>query len=270
MTKMVAQQQISPRPDKKDTPVFSYKNAENVLELAEKLQILSAQKRENALELARAVCIFANAGLPDETGTDAGREKQRQRLAAADELLKKEGWLDERVHILAYLLADSRGFPEELLDVANEYRQIAKQLASVNTYGFVLEQRQAFFCRMDASTGQVKFDKFTLLGPYQDVLKQALSHRGIDARRFKRCVACNAFFYQPRRKSRACSRKCEDVLMSREHYEREKNRRQQARELRAEGKTIFEIAAALKLPTKKVRPYIAEGEVRDGAQKERG
>jgi hypothetical protein len=88
---------------------------------------------------------------------------------------------------------------------------------------------------------------------FGDLFVDALTHPKIDLRRFARCTACQAFFYKPREKSRACSRKCENVLMAREHYARQTR----ARELSRQGKSVPEIARALNVADPKVRRYLS-------------
>jgi hypothetical protein len=87
---------------------------------------------------------------------------------------------------------------------------------------------------------------------FQELLLDVVNDPRIDPRRFARCAACQAFFYKPRGKSRACSRKCENVLMAREHYARIKR----ARELACQGKSQTKIAAELKVKPVQVLAYL--------------
>jgi hypothetical protein len=92
---------------------------------------------------------------------------------------------------------------------------------------------------------------------FQDTLDEVLRDPKIDVRRFARCDVCRAFFYRPRESSRTCSRKCENVLVARERYARQKQNRAKALELRSQGKTPFQIAHDLDIKLAKVRGYLA-------------
>jgi len=94
------------------------------------------------------------------------------------------------------------------------------------------------------------------LGRYDGVLVDALRNSGVDAGRFARCAVCQAFFYKPRQRSRACSGQCENALKGREHYARMKR----AQELKNQDKSLFEIARELGVKAGQVRKYLSAKE----------
>jgi hypothetical protein len=109
---------------------------------------------------------------------------------------------------------------------------------------------------VDRSTGRRVIKMANL---FQDLLLDVRNHPKIDLRRFARCAndKCRAFFYKRRATtSRACSRKCEDILMSREYSAREKQNRAKALALYSQGKTAFQIAPKLKVSVARVRAYL--------------
>ena len=90
-----------------------------------------------------------------------------------------------------------------------------------------------------------------------DVVSEMLADPRIDRRRFARCVNCQKVYYKPRVRSRACSKRCEDALRSREHYWLGIGRRECALTLHREGRSLFEIASTLGIKPKQVRRYLA-------------
>jgi DNA-binding CsgD family transcriptional regulator len=262
----------------------------------------AAKKPENALELARRLCVLANAG---ELG---GRDVERVR-AAVSLLAAQPDWspfdvITEAVAsgameppgVLGRSKVDFTAKPvdyaplaDEIADVlagkdswlcatllAQELRIFARRLdlliTGVNGGGFVDERRELRWTWVD-ETGRVRSESISGLGGYRGLLERVLAHPGVDPRRFRRCEneKCGAFFYKPRGRSRACGRKCEDVLMAREHYWLEKARREVALKLKAQGLNLREIAAALGVSMKRVRRYItANREKRDNGQKTQG
>ncbi len=121
---------------------------------------------------------------------------------------------------------------------------------------FFLERRQISLLRLNPKTGRVEQELVAPLGIYQGVLERALDHPGIDGRRFALCVQCSAFYYKPRRSSRACSGRCGNLLRQSEHYYREKKRRERALKLWRGGKTLSKIAAELDVKVSQVRRYL--------------
>ena len=283
-------------------------------------QASAAKKPENALELARRLCVLANAG---ELG---GRDVERVR-AAVSLLAAQPDWspfdviaeaiasgaigplpggrmivrrskvefvakpvnyaplVDEIADVLAGKVSAfisalgeeevEEGLAGKELQVSayflvEELRSFARRLDALITRshggaGFLDERRELRWTRVD-ETGRVQSWPIAGLGEYQDIFERVLAHPGVDPRRFGYCEneKCGAFFYKPRGRSRACGRKCEDVLMSREHYWREKARREVALKLKAQGVNLREIAAALGVSMARARRYItANREKRD-------
>jgi hypothetical protein len=254
-------------------------------------QASAAKTQENALELARRLCVLANAG---ELG---GRDVERVR-AAVSLLAAQPGWnplavitiemvsgpieLPPGRRILEHSKVDFTTEPVDYAPLADEIADVlagkdswlcatlmARELSSLagrlealvvgqGGEAFTDERRELRIMWID-ETGRVRSERVSGLGEYQDIFERVLAHPGVDPRRFGRCEneKCRAFFYKPRHKSRACGRKCEDVLMSREHYWREKARREDALKMKAQGKNLHEIAAALGVNMARVRRYIA-------------
>ncbi len=292
-------------------------------------QTSAAKKPENALELARRLCVLANAGAL------GGRDVERVR-EAVDLLSPRANWIDaveaalfgnagvplwvepplgDAVFIPSTMLggtggedesrsaggsadyradveratADLSGQPAHSALTRNlagvlpgkharlwagvlsaELQCVAARLGALikccrGGDGFLDERRELRWTWVD-ETGRVRSRPISGLGEDQDLFERALAHPGVDPRRFGYCEneKCRAFFYKPRHKSRACGRKCEDVLMSREHYWREKARHEVALKLKAQGVNLREIAAALGVSMTRVRRYItANREKRD-------
>jgi hypothetical protein len=273
-------------------------------------QTSAAKTPENALELARRLCVLANAG--ELGGRDVERVREAVSLLAAQpdwtphdvigeaafgsgtvEVLLASGTIkpspDGQVTLgrsqvdfsakpvnyapLADEIADVLAGKDSWLGaalLAQELRSLASRLRVLflGCHGgtsFVDERHELRWAWVD-ETGRVRSKPLSGLGDYQDLFDRVLAHPGVDPRRFGRCEneKCRAFFYKPRGRSRACGRKCEDVLMSREHYWREKARREDALKMKAQGKNLREIAAALGVNMARVRRYItANREKRD-------
>jgi len=255
-------------------------------------QTSAAKKPENALELARRLCVLANAGAL------GGRDVERVR-AAVSLLAAQPDWSPFDV-IAEAVASGAIGVPpdmqmtigrskvdftakpvdyaplaDEIADVlagkdapwlgakllAEELGSLAFRLqiliSGLGRAGFIDERRELRWTWVD-ETGRVRSRPISGLGEYQDLFERALAHPGVDPRRFGYCEndKCRAFFYRPRGRSRACGRKCEDVLMSREHYWREKARREVALKLKAQGVNLREIAAALGVSMARARRYL--------------
>jgi hypothetical protein len=252
---------VSTPPDKKGVPLFRRKEAANTLEQTVS-QNFSPGSPKNALELARALCVLANAG-------EANSMQSWFNVLA----LLRVGWqpeLDERAWTLysgrkedlVKLAASAvrRGFEPRfaltLGAIAAECVRLSVALGILLDKGCTLVERPTLFATLDNSTGKVLVEEARALGPYHDALVRVLEDPRIDKRRFRRCEACRSFYYQPRLRSRACSKKCENVLLARTHYRREKDRRQTAHRLRAEGQSMTEIAKVLGVKIGRVRRYI--------------
>jgi len=146
--------------------------------------------------------------------------------------------------------------------VANECAGLAPVLSQImvrSAAGQDFTFEQGTLLAIQERPGHYQIAGGYALGKYANLLSQVVAHPGIDLRRFAGCEVCQAFFYKPRQRSRTCSTKdekrCENVLKAREHYKRVKK----ARELRAQGKTLFQIARALGVSTKKARAYLRKG-----------
>jgi hypothetical protein len=307
MTADACQQQVSRQVTKKDVPQSSRKRAknvlasrqpphksedckcENVLERDHTPELAQTSKRgaqENALELARSLCVLANVQPPQRTDISNAvwKSKRRDRFAAVFDLIGKPEWKANLDAILRFFPYGIQQIDEVIerhlvgkdmvraLYTLRQCRTVAANLTGLFAsrepgYEFFVREERSFRAHTDNTTGRVLIEPYSLLGPYQDAFLRALDHPKIDARRFRLCEACSGFFYQPRWKSRACSRKCEDVLMSRVHYYREKECRARVRELRkhlyAQGKSVSlivsSIAAELGLKPSRVRRYLNEG-----------
>jgi hypothetical protein len=68
-----------------------------------------------------------------------------------------------------------------------ECRRRAQSLAFLTAAGACRLERHTAIATLNRTTGKVEFTEPRPLGPYQDVLEQALRHWRIDARRFARC-----------------------------------------------------------------------------------
>jgi hypothetical protein len=235
--------------------------------------MFSRLKNENALELARTLCVLANAGRVAWSGGD---QKQRWFEACMD-LLYKAGWqpdLTTEYAIMPYktgawnadaamaMIRHFRISPKDAPSykaVCLECMGLSIQLELLMTNGEVTaERKQVFTAKLSRDTGQIEQREISPLGVYQNIFARAIPHRKIDFRRFARCVVCEGFFYKPRLSSRACSHKCEDVLMSREHYDRERERRERAVNLRNQGKSLHEIARELGVGLMRARRYVSK------------
>jgi hypothetical protein len=267
-------------------------------------QASATKKPANALELARRLCVLANAGAL------GGRDVERVR-AAVSLLAAQPDWspfdviaeavvsgaMEPPSGVLGRSKVDFTAKPVDYAPLADEIADVlagkdapwlgakllAEELGSLafrlqilisnqGRAGFIDERRELRWTWVD-ETGRVQSKPISGLGEYQGLLERVLAHLGVDLRRFGYCEneKCGAFFYKPRHKSRACGRKCEDVLMSREHYWREKARREVALKLKAQGVNLREIAAALGVSMTRVRRYLtANREKRDNGQKTQG
>jgi hypothetical protein len=135
---------------------------------------------------------------------------------------------------------------------------------------FPISQTQYSLVHTDRETGRRRLISLTPLAGYQDIITRVVLHPGIDLSRFARCQVCEGFFYKPRKGSRACCKKCENALLQKEHYHREKQRRDTALRLEAEGKNLFEIADELGVKTALVRRHISDKGSRNyGTKKKR-
>jgi hypothetical protein len=128
---------------------------------------------------------------------------------------------------------------------------LAQQLASLVDTG------ECLIASVTAIAGADGRTRFGGRGMLQDMLDEAVRHPKIDLRRFARCQVCHAFFYRPRKRSRTCSRKCENILAAREHYAREKQNRAKALELDSRGKNPWQIGRELGIKAAKVGSYLA-------------
>ena len=200
-----------------------------------------------------------------------------ERRWAAFDLLSSAGWRSsvgaEQVRLLcggreaaieqkAAVFA-AGGIPREksipLIAAEHECVELGRALSYLITLGKCIVERGGLsVATLNPADGGIRFEQNwpRPLGPYQNILERVLRDRQIDARRFARCAACEAFFYKPRQASQACGRKCENVLMSRRHYCREKERQQKVLELRGRGKLVPDIARELGVKVDKVRRYL--------------
>jgi hypothetical protein len=255
---------------KKSGSTFSRKLNENVLGASSrgKSQKSSRKKPQNALALARALCVLANGGLAQQKAeTPEEVRRQRQWWDAACDLLAASGSRPERT-VADQVMDAVRGFSESQR-IAQACDRLAQQLglALRNVEAgapFLVERRDddppgLHRVQIDPATGRPQQAPYALLGRYQNVLADVLDHPKIDFRRFARCSneKCFAFYYKPRRSSQACSIRCEDVLMSRAHYQREKERSQHIFKLYGQGESIFAIARILKIKSGLVRKCLA-------------
>jgi hypothetical protein len=177
---------------------------------------------------------------------------------------------------------NARDFARRLCALANE-RQLAAPPSSAGLavsfktfeqIGKTLEHIQKMFERLERmrevleSFGKIRgiaesWDRLTWHLPSAaatvkpDVVSEMLADPRIDRRRFARCSNCQKFYYKPRLRSRACSKRCEDALRSREHYWLEVGRRECALTLHREGRSISEIARMLGVKLTPVRRYLA-------------
>jgi hypothetical protein len=265
----------------KDASTFLRKINENVLGVTKgsgrsaEPQTFSPPKQENALALARALCMLANYGqAAHRADTDEDRARfDRWRAAGAALLKESAGPLGITVTDALFdrlaAPAEARQQAADLtgsVPVPAEYsvqmacQRLADQLDRLMVGSrFVLAQSNTFWTRLDRATGQIERQPLAPLGRYENVFVRVLEHPGIDKRRFARCAneKCLAFFYRPRLSSRACSRRCENALLAREHYWLEAGRRESALTLRAQGRTLFEIARALGVGLSRAREYLS-------------
>jgi hypothetical protein len=255
-------------------------------------QTSAAKKPENALELARRLCVLANAGALG--GRDIERVREAVGLLAAQPDWSPFDVIAEAVArgaigvtpdmqmTIGRSKVDFTAKPVDYAPLADEIADVlagkdapwlgAKLLAeelgslafrlqmlisNLGRAGFIDERRELRWTWVD-ETGRVRSKPISGLGEYQDLFERALARPGVDLRRFGYCEndKCGAFFYKPRGRSRACGRKCEDVLMSREHYWREKARREVALKMKAQGVNLREIAAALGVSMTRARRYL--------------
>jgi len=292
MNKVARQQGYGTWAAKENASAFWRDRRENALENTgldgqpAKPKTFSHPKHENALELARAVCVLANAGVvtDDIFNRSARRTDQHvKRVADAYNLLLGADWEPEKLTLdqIGLLYSERTGdhlSPEEIQRLAAsitsdrgitndqavgfvaavlECGRLAQSLASLIAAGTCRLERHISIATINV-TGNMEFIDPRPLGPYQDALYEALHHRRIDARRLARCSneKCLAFFYKPRLSSHACSLKCESALLARAHY----SRQLRARELRAQGKSLFEIARMLGVKPQAVRKYLSAKE----------
>jgi hypothetical protein len=232
MSRSSAQQRFSRLTEKKHAQQFSLKNGENSVESGRPNAVskpFAPQKPENGLAKARLLCLTANINhdvlrsvfLHDLGSLRAGLDlKLGESLGAATDRLPENLWLSQ-------------------------------QLASLVDSGKCLVG--SVIATIDAASGHTRFSARDM---FQDVLDEVLRDPRVDSRRFARCKECNRFFYRPRESSRTCSRKCENRLVARERYAREKQNRVRALELQSQGKTPFEIRHELGLQLAKVRNYL--------------
>lgn len=264
----------------KNGSASSRSNSENKLESI-KSKTFSDVSIDNAIGLARGLCVLANWGLAqamsrDDTSRGANRLDAGEWMLKAFDLLSKAGWqlnLDvEQVRLLclgreaqieqkaAVFVADgmARETAIPLIAAADECVELGRALFSLTTLGKCIVDGGLSVATLNMADGNVQLHQGRPrpLGPYQNILERVLTDRRIDKRRFARCAVCEIFFYKPRHKSQACSRKCEDVLMSRAHYHREKERQQKVLELCDRGKRVSDIASELGLEADKIRRYI--------------
>jgi hypothetical protein len=253
---------------------FIKRTAENVLGTGQS-QTYRHGRVENASELAQIVCKLGNAG----RAVSADKEDAEQRLEEAEALLIRTGWQTPNVDIedLKVLYPERADFISESVAESETHGYGADSVRWLATMfecdrvAFALDQliKEGKVCVLERHLRVFDTERIqrTEELPFQaSVFEQVFANRRINPRRFARCAACQAFFYKPRMRSRACSRKCENALMSRAHYQREKERREKALALYAQGSSSHEIARTLdfkrntnkKAALKKVCRYLTE------------
>jgi len=95
MRKIPDSQQVKPLRRKKIHTSFSRKSPKNVLEntglgrSVSKPQTFRRKKRENPLELARTLCLLANAGAAAQKAPDVRSDREREWVAQALDLLNR-------------------------------------------------------------------------------------------------------------------------------------------------------------------------------------
>lgn len=274
------------RATEKHAPTFTERSTQNALESTHSRPHISPRGSvENVLELAHEVCVLANAGLAAE-----GVSESKERVAEMVSLLWAAGWrpddrqlrdlgLEALKQKVANALAgdeSAESDPVWLYVLRDFMRRMAENLDRFikcrdSRESFSIEFPRLYMVRVDSDTGRPCLQSVEPFGRYQNVFERALGHRKMDARRFARCAnnKCGSFFYKPRLSSQACSRKCEDVLMSRMHYFREKERRMRALELENQRKDPHDIARILGVSLKRVRHYLASGRKQNNEQTKR-
>jgi hypothetical protein len=252
---------------KKVDNTFSLKSSQNVLG-AGASHTSERPKDENLLELVDALCLLANAVPPAGAPLPPDHEMREGAAAAFEFLGQAQGKvsLDETLRNFRMYRETPglfAGIPEETLYpvyVLRECATLGHQLTFLiacrnNSKQFAFQEGHiAYRTSLDPATRRPTLEPFAYLGPYHNVLLRVLGDPKIDVRRFQCCAVCKAFFYQPRLSSRACSRKCVDVLMARERYAR----LQTALQLQAQGKSTAEIAAHLHIAPGQVRRYLKQ------------
>jgi hypothetical protein len=238
---------------KKDTSTFSPNLKINVLE-GRQPQVFQSEGPENGLELARTLCVLANAGEAAQKPVGSRSDRERHWVAQALELLNwvspsGAGQLTPETWMLGNPTAS------ECATLGVTLRDMTVKVPAGQP--FIVEQ--ASLLATQKRPGHYQIFGGYALGRYQDIVARVLADRAIDLLRFARCAntKCGASYYKPRLSSQACSRRCENVLMARVHHEREKKRRTQALELRTQGKSLSEIARTLGVRLKRARQYVA-------------
>jgi hypothetical protein len=188
---------------------------------------LPAGKEENAQDFARRLCELANE-----------RQSTTRRAAVSYKGLEALGRTMETIERLGGMFEAAERL-EQMLKPMKELHRIIDSLKSLGQMG-----------QLAPSTPD---------RPEGDVVSQMLADPRIDRRRFDHCTNCRKFYYKPRLRSRACGKRCEDALRSREHYWLEVGRRECALTLHSEGRSLFEIARTLGLKPQRVRQYLAGG-----------
>jgi hypothetical protein len=257
MAKIAAVQRIRPPRRKKIDKPFSHKSPQNVLEntglsrSVSKPQTLRRKKRENALDLTRTLCVLANAAAAARKPPALRSEREQNWVAQALDLLKSAPALTDDP-----LTPETWGLGTLTISECSSLADVLTDITLRTPAGLQFSFQPGALLVTQERPGHYGIAGGYALGDNADLFSRVLEHRAIDLRRFARCAnnKCQAFFYKPRLSSQACSRKCVDVLMAREHY----HRVQTALQLKAQGKNLSEIAAHLRVKPNQVRRYLKQ------------
>jgi hypothetical protein len=231
------------QPRKKGAQQLSAKKLKNSLELSQPKpspKPFERKKATNVLDRAQALCKIANEDFVAMVDQQAQDPMTLERF-------RHDFWYE---HPGASIKDIENAYTRHQAYAKLEHLWLKQQL------DFLIDNGKLVVPPYVASPGPSGRTVVEPVNIFQALVDDLLRDSRIDLGRFARCEICRKFFYKARDKSKTCSRRCENILVARQHYATVKQNRAQARELHSQGKNAFQIAHDLDIPLAKVRDYL--------------